>query len=113
MCRRLYLVTVGPLMLALLSVVVLAQANTAISQGTRVTIAGSVVNAVQSPLTGVVVTLEQNGQITHTTTTDAQGNFRFTEVAAGTYQLRARSQGFLPFSQNVNVPEYARSTPVP
>ena len=100
MSRLLRALTVGLFVWALLSVA--SGAPTA--QSPLVTVAGSVVDAVLSPLSGVAVTLERSGRVEARTTTDSAGKFRFTGIAPGNYVVRAEHSGFPALSRNLTVP---------
>jgi hypothetical protein len=58
------------------------------------------------PVGGVRVSLSQNGagEPLLTATTDADGRFRFANVQAGAYQLRASATGYQPSDQEAIVP---------
>src|SRR5471032_1376277 len=70
----------------------------------RVTIVGSVVDASLSPLSGVAIALERGGRVEAKTTTDDRGAFRFADVAAGDYRVRAEHAGFPPLLRDLHVP---------
>ncbi|HJX92520.1 MAG TPA: carboxypeptidase regulatory-like domain-containing protein, partial [Pyrinomonadaceae bacterium] len=44
-----------------------------------------------------------SSQKTHSTVTNDQGEFRFTDLAAGTYTLEVSLSGFKPYSENVTI----------
>jgi Ca-activated chloride channel family protein len=54
-------------------------------------ITGVVADPSGRPVPGAVVELRDGARVVHTTTTDTNGSFRFEQVAAGAYQLRASS----------------------
>lgn len=60
-------------------------------------ITGTIVNESSgAPIGGARVELLVNGS-SHTTTSDAQGKFSFTGLAAGTYEVRASATQYLPY----------------
>ena len=58
------------------------------------------------PVIGARISLSQNGagEPLLTATTDADGRFRFANVQAGAYQLRATATGYQPRNQEATVP---------
>jgi Ca-activated chloride channel family protein len=80
------------------------QSGGAGSSATGATILGSVVDASLTPLSGVVVTLERDGSAQGKVTTGKDGTFRFANVAAGTYRIRAERTGFPVLSRDLRVP---------
>ena len=80
------------------------QTRAGAAAATAVTITGSVVDATLSPLSGVVVTLEQGGRTVARTTTGADGTFRLAGVAPGEYRVRAALAGFPTLVRDVRVP---------
>jgi Ca-activated chloride channel family protein len=59
----------------------------------RAVVNGTVVDAALKPVAGAKITLERGGVVVSTATTDAKGVFRFANVAAGDYQVRAERSG--------------------
>src|SRR5262245_60813981 len=87
--------------------------NTAGLQRARLTITGSVVDAALSPVSGATVTLEHAGRLEKKTTTDAEGKFRFVDVAPGSYRVRAEHKDFPPVSRDLQVPSRERTIQLP
>ncbi len=54
------------------------------------------------PIAGVEVSVPT---LQKTTTSDAKGAFRLVDIPAGTYLVRARGIGFVPFEARVEFPE--------
>ena len=104
MFRRLYVLPILILAWVLAGVAPPGQTSTVAAQPAGVTITGSVVDAALAPIAGVVVTLERDGRVQNTTTTDASGAFRFAGVAPGNYRVRAEHTGFPAFARDVRVP---------
>jgi len=67
------------------------------------TVAGSVRDATGGLLTGVAVELRA-GQSVRSTTTDAQGGYRFDEVASGALQVTFFLPNFAAVHREVTVP---------
>ena len=61
-------------------------------------VSGSVVDGAGAALREVVVELLQSGGVVRTARTNARGEFRFENVAAGLYEVRASREGVLPAS---------------
>src|SRR5579862_3991845 len=68
-----------------------------------VTINGSVVDPSLNPIAGAAITLERDGKTVATTTTGADGKFRFDSVASGTYHVRVEAKGWPAFARDVRV----------
>ncbi len=83
------------------------------SQNTGTTIIGSVVDASLAPLAGVAVTLERDGRVQAKTSSAADGAFRFANVAAGAYRIKAEHAGFPPFERELRVPAGAAAVRMP
>ncbi|MBF0528508.1 MAG: carboxypeptidase regulatory-like domain-containing protein, partial [Deltaproteobacteria bacterium] len=72
--------------------------------------ANSVVNGgvrdlvTSAPLSGATVRLEQSGSIIYTTTSNSTGNYSFSNVTPGSYNLVALAIGYQNFSMAVTVP---------
>src|SRR5262245_1969412 len=79
----------------------------------RVTIVGSVVDGTLTPVAGATVLLEQNGRTSAQSTTDAAGKFRFADIAAGAYRVRATKPGFTAFSRDIQVPAGVQTLQLP
>jgi Carboxypeptidase regulatory-like domain len=77
-----------------------AQASTL--QGT-VTVSSTGVPGQALPGTTLNLTPSSSSQKTQSTVTNDQGEFRFTDLAAGTYILEASLSGFKPYSQHVTI----------
>jgi Ca-activated chloride channel family protein len=80
-----------------------SQSATATGARTATTIVGSVVDGALNPLAGVIVTLVRDGRQIATTRSDADGVFRFTNVAAGTYTVRAEGTGLPVITRELRV----------
>lgn len=78
----------------------IAGASGASAQTGRGTVSGSVKDAGNSALIGAVVTLTPLGK---QTVTDDLGQYRFTDVPAGSYTINLSYVGFAPFSAPVQV----------
>jgi len=113
MFRRWYAVPLALMAWAFLSVAPSGQSQTAPPGPAGVTITGSVVDAALTPLANVAVTLEQSGQTTAKTTTDAAGTFRFAKVVPGDYRVRAERAGFPVLTRDVRVPSSATVVQLP
>ncbi|MBF0528507.1 MAG: carboxypeptidase regulatory-like domain-containing protein, partial [Deltaproteobacteria bacterium] len=57
-----------------------------------------------TPLSGATVRLEQSGSIIYTTTSNSTGNYSFSNVTPGSYNLVALATGYQNFSMAVTVP---------
>jgi hypothetical protein len=67
------------------------------------TISGSVVDQSNDPLPGATVELLSGTTVMDSTTTDANGDFDFADIAAGTYTVRATLTGYEEDSSTVNL----------
>ena len=76
-------------------------ATPGVAQERKGTIAGHVTDTNQDPLVGARVELLPQG---HTSATDAQGQFAFSELAPGQYTLSISYVGFKTLSKDVTVP---------
>jgi Ca-activated chloride channel family protein len=97
----------------ILAALVLGASPHAGRQSTPVTILGSVVDAALLPLSGVAVTLEANGRAVGRTTTAPDGAFRFENVPAGDYRVRAERAGYPAAVKEVRVASGAPTMRVP
>ena len=77
------------------------------------TMLGSVVDASLAPLPGVIVTLERDGKVVTKTTSGADGTFRFSNVAAGSYRVRAERAGFTTVDREVRIPAGVATVKLP
>ncbi len=73
----------------------------AVAQSSRGRLTGIVTDSSGGLLPGVTVTL--TGVERRTTTTDARGEFRFVDLVAGSYELRAELAGFATLTRRVTV----------
>ena len=89
------------------------QTGGAAAQNSGTTILGSVVDAALSPLAGVAVTLERDGRVHARTSTAADGSFRFANVAAGTYRIKAEQAGFPVVERELQVTAGAAAVRMP
>ena len=64
---------------------------------------GAVHDAAGLPMAGVTVDLVRDGRVAATVNTDSQGEFRFEDVPAGLYEVRAAFEGLAPASLRVVV----------
>jgi Ca-activated chloride channel family protein len=78
-----------------------------------VTVIGSVVDGMLTPIANATVTLEQGSRVTARTTSDAQGKFRFTAVPPGQYRMRATRSGFPVFLRELKISGEAPTVQVP
>jgi hypothetical protein len=84
--------------------VLLALCRVVAAQTAAVAVAGSVQDQTGAVLAGATVELvTASGSVAQATVADATGAFRFDNVAAGQYELRARYEGFKPASVRVRV----------
>ena len=90
-----------------------AAAPSGLDPQARATIAGSVVTASLTPMSGVTVTLEQAGKVVARQVTAADGGFRFTGVAPGDYVVRAAATGGPVLTKPVRVPSAGGDLKVP
>jgi len=84
-----------------------------IAQSSAVTLIGSVVDAQLTPLAGVTLTLERDGRVQATATSDRDGKFRFPAIAPGNYRVRADLKGFPQIARDVTVPPGVKSVQLP
>jgi len=91
--------------LALTVLVVALLPGLLLGQATDGNIAGAVMDATGAVIPGATIELQNlNTGVTRTAESDASGNYRFSNVLVGTYNITARSEGFNPFSlANVDV----------
>ena len=68
------------------------------------TIAGSVVDASLTPLSGVTITAALGGKVVARATTDTQGKYKLSGLQPGEYVVRAERTGFPAFSRTVRIP---------
>ena len=66
-------------------------------------LAGIVVDDTGTAVTGAPVELRAGARVARTTVTDAGGRFRFENVVAGAYEVRASGLGFQTTSMSVEV----------
>ena len=59
-------------------------------------LAGKVVDQLGAPIAGATVTLQRDGQRISDTTSDARGEFTFTAIPDGRYEIEAAAAGFEP-----------------
>jgi Ca-activated chloride channel homolog len=78
-----------------------------------VTVIGSVVDGMLTPLANATVTLEQGSRVTARTTSDAQGKFRFSAVSPGQYRMRATLSGFPVFLRELRISGESETVQVP
>src|SRR5262245_48168734 len=71
------------------------------AQGTRGDLSGKITDTANGPLPGVKVTV--SGPERRDTLTDTRGEFTFTQLLAGRYQLDADLTGFTPVKSQVRV----------
>jgi iron complex outermembrane receptor protein len=64
---------------------------------------GTVTDPSSAAIPGASVTLRQGSVVVRATTTDSQGQFRFTGVPFGTFVVKAAAPGFQPLSRSVTV----------
>jgi len=64
---------------------------------------GTVVDGAGSPVAGATVELRVGPRVDRSTATDTKGEFRFENVASGSYEVHARIAGFDPVSMRVVV----------
>jgi Ca-activated chloride channel homolog len=78
-----------------------------------VTVIGSVVDGMLTPLANATLTLEQGSRVIARTTSDAQGKFRFTAVPPGQYRMRATLSGFPLFLRELRISGESETVQVP
>lgn len=80
-------------------------ASTAMAQtNTTGSIEGTVKDANGAVVPNATITVSGDNLIREqTTTSNAEGNYRFSQIAPGTYTVKATGTGFADFSQNVSV----------
>src|SRR6476646_3832498 len=71
--------------------------------GDRFSIAGIVTDSSGAGVPNVTITLTGNAANVRTTTTDYSGNFRFTAVARGSFEIRVEREGFASEKISVKV----------
>jgi Ca-activated chloride channel family protein len=79
----------------------------------KATVIGSVVDGSLNPLAGVTVIIERAGQQVAKAVTGADGKFRFADLPAGDYQVRAERTGLPAFTRAFRVPAGATSLQLP
>jgi Ca-activated chloride channel family protein len=87
--------------------------TTLLSAQARVTIRGSVVDALLKPLAGVAVTLDRDGRSMATAVSSVAGDFTFSDVAPGIYTVRATLSGYPAFSKSLTVTAAMKSLQLP
>src|SRR6476659_2916362 len=90
----------------LVLVIGLAWGTAGVMQTPRATashVTGSVVDKGGGALVGATVELVSEGVVVRTTTTNATGEFDFTNVPHGAYQMRVRLAGFSDLTQELTV----------
>ena len=87
-------------------------ATVQVAQG-KATVTGSVVDGSLNPLAGVTVIVERAGQVVAKAVTGADGRFRFVDLAAGDYQVRAERAGLPAVTRAFRVPAGATSLQLP
>jgi hypothetical protein len=66
-------------------------------------VCGKLLDQSGGPVSGALITLNQNGAPFTTASTDADGKFLFRELKPGSYELAAGLDGFLPFRSRIVV----------
>ncbi len=89
-----------PLSTALLCLAILSMMIPAIAQTTTGVVSGTATATGGAALPGATVTLSPGK---HSTTSDEQGNFRFSGIAPGTYAVKVSYLGFNPYTASVSV----------
>jgi Ca-activated chloride channel family protein len=79
----------------------------------KATVTGSVVDGSLNPLVGVTVIIQRAGQEVAKAVTGADGRFRFADLTAGDYQVRAERAGLPAFTRAFRVPAGATSLQLP
>lgn len=77
--------------------------GTPVSPGTLNTITGSVTYQARTNHVGIVVELLNGSTVAAQATTDTAGQFRLTDIANGTYSIRARATNYLALWQNIQI----------
>jgi len=75
-------------------------------------LSGTVTDSSGAVVTGATVTLTGGGNVKLTATSDAQGNYKFNDLAAGTYTIEVTAQGFKPFRTENLTLEAAQELPL-
>jgi hypothetical protein len=86
--------------------------NSATAQTPSGTISGRVIDATGLSLPGVTVIL-QGADLTQTFLTDAQGHYRFLELAPGTYKVTSALQGFATHVRDKVVLDLGKTVDLP
>lgn len=84
--------------LALFLVSVIVSVTFGQNQEDRISISGRVVSEAQTPATDAIVTLLADGKIAKTESADDGGNFSFTNIPKGQYQIQISVNGSLRFT---------------
>ena len=67
-------------------------------------ISGTVTDQTGAVITGATITLTNSGKLKLTATSDAQGNFKFSDLQPGTYDVTVTASGFKQFhTENLTV----------
>jgi Ca-activated chloride channel homolog len=102
-------------LLALLVIAAAARGTAAFvpEQPTSVTIVGTVVDGSLAPLSGAVVTLNQQGKVVQRTISSTEGKFRFENVAPGDYEMKATHASAPALSRSVHIGANAKTVNLP
>lgn len=71
---------------------------------------GNVINSTNQPVRQATVTLVRDGVTITATTTDDDGTYLLSGASDGTYELQIAREGYLPFSETINVAGSANRT---
>jgi len=83
------------------------------AQNASLTILGSIVDERLAPVANATITIERDGRTVATTTSAADGTFRFTNLAPGTYRVRATAPNLPDFARDLTLAASAATVRLP
>ncbi len=75
-------------------------------------VSGTVTDATGAVITGATITLSNVANVKLTTTSDAQGSYKFSGLQSGTYNIEVTARGFKPFHTDNLILETAQELPL-